>query len=90
MAQDALIKSETRGAVRILWLDRPAKRNAITTAMMWTLGDEIRRATRDEAVRVVVIGGRGPHFSAGGDMDEMRQHDALSSELGHDRMGTQP
>jgi enoyl-CoA hydratase len=80
MPSSPYITAESHGAVRLIWLDRVAKRNALTTSMMWRLGDHVREAIRDETVRVVVIGGRGPHFCSGGDMDEMRRHDALSSD----------
>ena len=75
---DEHIRREDRGPVSILWLDRPEKRNAITTGMMWRLGDLVRACQRDAEVRVIVVAGKGRHFSAGGDMREMQTHDALS------------
>lgn len=79
----SLILRENRGPVAILWLNRPSKRNAITTAMMWRLGDLLHECLADRRVRVVVIAGKGPHFSAGGDMHEMRGMDVLETD---DRM----
>lgn len=64
----------------ILWLDRAEKRNAITTAMMWMLGDLVRQCQRDPACRVILLAGKGPHFSAGGDMQEMLGHDVLQTD----------
>jgi enoyl-CoA hydratase len=75
-----LILREDRGPVAILWLNRAAKRNAITTSMMWLLGDLLRACQRERRVRVVVIAGKGPHFSAGGDMHEMRRMDVLETD----------
>jgi enoyl-CoA hydratase len=74
------ILREDRGPVAILWLNRAAKRNAITTAMMWQLGDLLRTCERERRVRVVVIAGKGPHFSAGGDMHEMRRMGVLETD----------
>jgi enoyl-CoA hydratase len=75
-----LILRQDRGPVAILWLNRAAKRNAITTAMMWLLGDLLRACQRERRVRVVVIAGKGLHFSAGGDMHEMRRMDVLETD----------
>jgi enoyl-CoA hydratase len=75
-----LIRREDKGPVAILWLDRPRKRNAMTTAMMWLLGDLVRAAGRDRGVRAIVIAGRGPHFCAGGDMAEMRRMSGLGTD----------
>ncbi|MFZ5780025.1 MAG: enoyl-CoA hydratase/isomerase family protein [Pseudomonadota bacterium] len=77
------ILRENRGPVAILWLNRAGKRNAITTAMMWRLGGLLAECLADRRVRVVVIAGKGPHFSAGGDMHEMRGMDVLETD---DRM----
>ena len=78
-----MILREGRGPVAILWLNRPAKRNAITTRMMWRLGDLLRDCLADRRTRVVVIAGKGRHFTAGGDMNEMRGMDVLQTD---DRM----
>ena len=56
------------GPVVHLQLDRPAKRNAIDDVMMRGLIDAIDRAGRDEAVRVIVVGGAGEHFCSGADI----------------------
>ena len=78
-----LILREDRGPVAILWLNRPAKRNAITTKMMWRLGELLQACLADRRIRAVVIAGKGRHFSAGGDMNEMRGMDVLETD---DRM----
>jgi 2-(1,2-epoxy-1,2-dihydrophenyl)acetyl-CoA isomerase len=55
------------GALR-LRLERPEKRNALDDAMISALVDNIDRAGRDEAVRVIVITGEGDHFCSGFDI----------------------
>jgi enoyl-CoA hydratase len=49
-------------------LNRPEKRNALSNALRGRLFDELRRADVDNDVRVVVIRGAGPCFSAGYDL----------------------
>ena len=75
-----LVTFESHDAVGIVTLDRPDKLNAIRTDMMWRLGDHVRQAARDDAIRVLVVTGAGEHFSAGGDMAEMLKFSPLSSD----------
>jgi enoyl-CoA hydratase/carnithine racemase len=75
-----LILRENRGPVAILWLNRPAKRNAVTTRMMWRLGELLHECLADRRIRAVVIAGKGRHFSAGGDMHEMRGMSVLETD----------
>jgi enoyl-CoA hydratase/carnithine racemase len=75
-----LILREDRGPVAVLWLNRPAKRNAITTKMMWRLGELLDECLASRRVRVIAIAGKGRHFSAGGDMHEMRGMNVLQTD----------
>jgi enoyl-CoA hydratase len=54
--------------VRRLTLNRPDKRNALSHRLRTELFDALRAADRDPEVRVVVIRGAGPCFSAGYDL----------------------
>ncbi|MEZ5222731.1 MAG: enoyl-CoA hydratase-related protein [Ilumatobacteraceae bacterium] len=54
--------------VRRLTLDRPDKRNALSNRLRTELFAELRRADADPDVRVVVVRGAGPCFSAGYDL----------------------
>jgi len=54
--------------VRRLTLNRPTKRNALSHRLRSELFDALRNADRDPDVRVVVIRGGGPCFSAGYDL----------------------
>lgn len=67
---DAL-ESTLEGGALTLTLSRPAKRNALTAAMVEALHAAIERADRDAGVRVVVIRGAGADFSAGADLTEL-------------------
>jgi enoyl-CoA hydratase/carnithine racemase len=57
-------------AVVEIRLDRPAKRNAVTTRLLHQLRGEIVAVGDDRAVKVVVLTGSGPAFCAGADMAE--------------------
>ena len=59
------------GAVAILTLNEPAKRNALTPALRVALAEAIERVERDSAIRAVVLTGGAQAFSAGGDLSAM-------------------
>lgn len=63
-----------------IWLARPQLRNAIDETMFAELTDAFRRIADDERVRAVVIGGRGPAFCAGGDLNYMRRTGGYSRD----------
>jgi len=59
---------EQLGAVRRLTLNRPEKRNALSSSLLLRLYQEISSASADKRTSVVVIRGAGSCFSAGFDM----------------------
>ena len=61
----SLVRTEDRGAVRHIVLNRPEKRNALNSETIVELGGAIEAAAADVDVRVVVLRGEGPMFSAG-------------------------
>jgi enoyl-CoA hydratase/carnithine racemase len=63
---------EDRGAVRLLWLNRPEKLNALDTALTEALHAGLEAADRDARVRAVVLAGRGRAFCAGADLNEFK------------------
>ena len=63
---------EDKGAVRVLTLNRPEKRNALDTSLTSALLESLRTADADEAVRCVVLTGAGPGFCAGADLSEFK------------------
>lgn len=58
------------GVLRISW-NRPDAFNALTGEMVLGAASAIESAADDPSVRVVVIAGQGPAFSAGADLDEV-------------------
>lgn len=57
--------------VLTLTLDRPDKRNALSSALIEELHRGLERGELDGAVRVVVLKGAGKDFCAGADLDEL-------------------
>ena len=55
------------GGILRVWLNRPAKRNALNTTALDELADCYGRLQREWETRVVVLGGRGLSFCAGAD-----------------------
>jgi enoyl-CoA hydratase/carnithine racemase len=72
MAPDyATITWSADGAIGRLTLARPDKRNPIGPATCGELVHALAAAAADPAIRVVVLTGAGPVFSAGGDLAQM-------------------
>jgi enoyl-CoA hydratase/carnithine racemase len=71
------LEMERRGAVAILTLARPEKRNALNDATV--LGIETFFRTLPAGVKAVVLAAQGSHFSAGLDLSELK---ILSTEQG--------
>ena len=63
------------GAALHLVLDRPERRNALSTALRDALSDAIDGVAADESVRVVVISATGPVFCAGFDLKKPYPYD---------------
>lgn len=74
------ILSEDRGAVRLLTLNRPQVRNAMSLPLMRELRARLEEARADEHVRAVVLTGAGQAFCAGLDMEELRAMSGRSAE----------
>ena len=63
------------GGVAIISLRRPEKLNAINAEMWETVTRLVRRLSRDEDIRVLVLRGEGENFSAGSDLKELGNSD---------------
>ena len=60
------------GAVARVWLDRPEQHNALSADVLAAIAENFHTLAHDPAVRVVVLGGRGPSFCAGADLNAMK------------------
>jgi len=73
------LKIERDGHVVTLTLNRPEKRNAISTAEECAeVADACRALNRDDRVRVVIVTGEGSSFCAGGDLKGMRDRTGIT------------
>ncbi len=63
--------SELNDGVLTLTINRPEKRNAVSTAVIDGLAEGIARAELEAEIRVLVIRGAGKDFCAGADLDEL-------------------
>jgi enoyl-CoA hydratase len=61
---------EKIGPVARLWHNRPELRNAESTRLLEELNTALAEAVADDDVRVIVLAGKGGHFSAGHDLKE--------------------
>ena len=68
---DPLVTHDVREGIALLTLNDPARRNALSSAMMEELRQRLTDADKVEEVKVVVIAARGPVFSSGHDLREL-------------------
>jgi len=72
MAGPELIEIERDGPVARVWINRPGQHNALSPELASDLGAAFHRLGHEDAVRVIVLGGRGPSFCAGADIGAMK------------------
>ena len=72
-AEPLVLRSDD-GPIATITLNRPRQFNALSSAMLGALQDELDRIAADPLVRVVVLAGAGKAFCAGHDLKEMRSH----------------
>jgi len=80
MADEILIEDD--GPIRRIVLNRPAARNAQNAALLRALEAACEDTARTESVRVVVLAGNGPSFSAGHDLKEAVVNPGYRENLG--------
>jgi enoyl-CoA hydratase/carnithine racemase len=77
------IQLEIDGEIAIIRLNRPAKRNALSDALVLGVRDTFQNLPT--TVRAAVLDGAGDHFCAGLDLSELKERDA-GAGLHHSRM----
>lgn len=70
---------EARDRVAWVWMNRPETHNAFDDVMIAELTDVFTKLGADDAVRAVVLGGRGKSFSAGADLKWMKRAAAYTA-----------
>lgn len=87
------IRVERADRIGTVWLDRPDRGNAFTTAMQDELHVQLDVLDRDEDIRAIVVTGVGKLFSAGADMEPGGSTFAFDEERhrqARDTMGARP
>jgi 2-(1,2-epoxy-1,2-dihydrophenyl)acetyl-CoA isomerase len=78
--------AETVGHVRVLRLNRPERKNAITSALGWSIVRGMAEAHEDDEIRVIALTGNGDAFCSGLDLgagDDEDPPDTGLSEQAH-------
>lgn len=70
-SDDAVILTETRGAVGIIRLNRPKALNALNHEIMVSVVEAAEAWERDESISAIVLTGSEKAFAAGADIKEM-------------------
>jgi enoyl-CoA hydratase len=85
---EKLVRSERRGAVALLTLNRPDALNALNEALLRELADAVAAVGRDSEARALVVTGEGRAFAAGADIEAMSHMSPIEAEafsrLGHE------
>src|SRR5262245_43344871 len=71
---------ETVGHVRVLRLNRPERKNALTGSLSWSIVRAVAGARDDDAVRVIALTGNGDAFCSG--LDLRQDEDAEPPDTG--------
>ncbi len=74
-----MVPARREGAVVVLSLNFPARRNALCFQMRSQLVERLSALMADRTCRAIVLTGVDGHFSAGGDISEMKQRPILES-----------
>ena len=77
------IRTETRGAVGLVVLDRPKVLNALNQALIEELGDALAGFDADDAIGAMVVTGNEKAFAAGADISEMVDKDSMDMFAAH-------
>ena len=72
------LQIERVGAVATIWMNRPEIFNAFNEELIDELTQTFTVLNDDASVRVVILAGRGRHFSAGADLNWMKRASAAS------------
>jgi enoyl-CoA hydratase/carnithine racemase len=74
------IVAERSGSILSIQLNRPAKKNAMTSSMYISIAESLNGAAKDDQVRVVLWHAAGDSFCAGNDLDDFMKNPPASGE----------
>ncbi len=71
-----LIQFEKDAPIGWIFLNRPQSRNALSLQVIKDLIQQLQNIKNDTSIKVIIIGGNGPAFSSGHDLNELSEdHD---------------
>ena len=70
-SDEELIKTEVRGNIMLIGLNRPKERNAFTTGMLFQLCEAYTKMEEDPNVRCGLVYAEGKHFTLGLDLPDV-------------------
>ncbi len=82
--QPTVLYTEPAPGIARIVLDRPGQGNAQDTQMTFDLNGALMHAAHDDAIKVIILGGNGKHFSTGHDLKD-HGHDRVAAA--NPRMG---
>ena len=77
-SSDALILTETSGAVGIIRINRPKVLNALNPELMAQLAVQMEKWDADSAINVILLAGSERAWAAGADIGDMAEQTAIS------------
>lgn len=77
-----LIESNLDNGILTIYLNRPDKQNALTNAMYMAMVDIMTEADNNSDVKVLVLAGRGAHFTAGNDIADFLAEEKPIEQVG--------
>jgi len=82
------ILTELAGSILRVTLNRPAKKNAMTSDMYVALADVFNNAAKDDRVRVILWDAAGDSFSAGNDVEDFLKNPPTAGESPQARLAS--
>lgn len=67
------LQTQLHQGIALIWLNRPAVRNAMNDTVIAELTDAFERAGEDDEVRAIMLAGHGSAFCAGADLEWMKR-----------------
>lgn len=69
-----------KGAVCLICINRPDKKNAITLDMYQMMADALLEAADNRATKVVVLGSESEHFTSGNDLGDFLRNPSMDKD----------
>lgn len=80
--ESCLVKTFEQDSIFFIELNRPLKRNCVSSDMAVMIMDAIERFENDDGVSVGIMYGKGGNFCAGFDLNEYRHPDSSRLRIG--------